>query len=119
MAKKGGKKSCFFDLKKTMMDIENLFLYDLRKYKNTPFFIYKLLIEGFLKKKVGGRTFSQNCENSFVNYNGNTPKNTKNHDFLNFSKVVLSINILDPILLRIVTNIKREFQSQKKHIRIF
>jgi len=64
-----------------MMDIENLFLYDLRKYKNTSFFIYKLLIEGFLKKKVrGGKLFfSQNVENSCVNYNGNTPKNTKKH----------------------------------------
>ena len=76
MAKKEGKKSCFFDLKKTMMDIENLFLYDLRKYKNTSFFIYKLLIEGFLKKSGGDKLFflSQNGENSFVNYNGNTPK---------------------------------------------
>ena len=45
---KRGQKNVFFQiLEKIMMVMENLFLYDLRKYGKIYFFVYKILIEGF------------------------------------------------------------------------
>ena len=52
--KKGVKNHVFSVFEKTMVVMENLFLYDLRKCWKISFFIYKILIEGFLRKKVKG-----------------------------------------------------------------